>query len=590
MLIGIRKKFIFIANLKTASTSIESVLRHDAEIAILQSPFGKHEPLSVVEARFAWLFQIVNRQDFFVFGVMRDPVDFILSLFNSHHDPKFKESQKLYTGAMDFDQFIDGWAEANPQQLQNQHTRFLSRDGTVGANYIISYANLLQGLQYVASRIDVPGLAGLSSLNVSERRVTRTDLTNRHLNWIASRFQADERFIAEFCDRPLLGVQRVRPSGQVTAPGGQIATLDPRMTSERTPVEVVDLLYKAVLRRAPDDKGREIYLRLLRAGRSSLDLMELLASSSEFNANLLVPAVETQVIPGRSEYDADSDAAIAHYVTDAVRAATEKIRNNDLSDRASFEDAANTSIDLLKRHNQGFAESQSGYLQYHRERFYEIDCVVGNIVRGYSKKIDLLDFGFSVNSFILRRLLSKIVNISAADRPQIRIPDGHFDECFAVDLTDDRLNEVSLGKQFHIIIFSEVIEHLMMHPVKVIRFLLQHLTDDGVIVLTTPNLFSRRKLSDISKRRSPLSPYPETYKHNDAPHFHVREFSMGDLLEMIDQAGGQPSAFFFSSCWDDDLTVRTAPAHELGNLFVVFGAKPSSEAPSLATGAASHGG
>ena len=173
-------------------------------------------------------------------------------------------------------------------------------------------------------------------------------------------------------------------------------------------------------------------------------------------------------------------------------------------------------------------------------------------------------------------LFPETVRISAADRPQIRIPEGHFDECFAVDLTNDRLEGEFLGRKFDVVIFSEVIEHLMMHPTKVIRFLLRHLTENGVIVLTTPNLFSHNKLCNISQRRSPLHPYPAAYTRNDAPHFHVREFSMGDLLEMIDEAGGRPSAFFFSSCWDDNRTVHTAPAHELGNLFVVFGVKPSS--------------
>ncbi len=43
MLLSLTKKFLFIANLKTASTSIERVLNGHCELRLTHSPFGKHQ-------------------------------------------------------------------------------------------------------------------------------------------------------------------------------------------------------------------------------------------------------------------------------------------------------------------------------------------------------------------------------------------------------------------------------------------------------------------------------------------------------------------------------------------------------------------
>jgi len=109
----------------------------------------------------------------------------------------------------------------------------------------------------------------------------------------------------------------------------------------------------------------------------------------------------------------------------------------------------------------------------------------------------------------------------------------------------------------------------LVHPVKIFKFLLKHLNRGGCVILTTPNIFSRGKLDLIRHRRSPLPPYPLEYTQKDAPHFHMREYSMTDMLEMIEAAGGKSRAFFFSPCWDED-SEKDVPVEELGNLFIVF--------------------
>ncbi|HEX3870734.1 MAG TPA: sulfotransferase family 2 domain-containing protein [Pirellulales bacterium] len=202
MLISLRRKFVFIANLKCASTAIETRLRAMAEIALVESRFGKHLPLSMMEQRFGWVFQQVPRQDFIIFGVLRDPIQYMVSLFNSHSDNKFKDNERLYTGEMDFDIFLDKWCTANRGQVVPQHTRFLRDDGTIGANFIISYEKISEGWRQLASLIGAANLQALPMVNVSNQRVRAEDLSSRQLDWISRQFDGDYRFM-DFCDRRL---------------------------------------------------------------------------------------------------------------------------------------------------------------------------------------------------------------------------------------------------------------------------------------------------------------------------------------------------------------------------------------------------
>lgn len=204
MLLSLTKKFLFIANLKTASTSIERVLSPHAEIRLVQSRFGKHQSFSEFSERFKWLLSCVNVHDLFIFGVMRDPADYVLSLYNSHRIEQFRNNPKLYTGNMDFGRFIAEWVPRNADQLRPQFARFVGAEGRVVANLIISYDRLAEGLEIVAKRLDVKELCNMPRVNPSPSELTRSGLSPEHLAWIKTRFEKDREFMERYCDR-LLG-------------------------------------------------------------------------------------------------------------------------------------------------------------------------------------------------------------------------------------------------------------------------------------------------------------------------------------------------------------------------------------------------
>jgi len=201
MLLSLNRKFLFIANLKTASTSIERVLAPHCEVRLTQSNHGKHQTFAEFSERFRWILNCANIEELFVFGVIRDPIDFVVSLYNSHKREQFKDNPKLYTGKMDFAEFIAQWVPKNADQLKNQYVRFIGSEGRIITNLLISYNKLDAGLELVANRIGVAELMNLPRANTSPPGAARSDLTQEQVDWIEARFRRDREFIARHADK-----------------------------------------------------------------------------------------------------------------------------------------------------------------------------------------------------------------------------------------------------------------------------------------------------------------------------------------------------------------------------------------------------
>jgi hypothetical protein len=203
MLIGLKHRFIFIATLKTASTSIEAALAPHAELRFADSMFGKHMTAHDLVTHLGWLFQECRLDEFFIFGVMRDPVDFMLSLYNSHRSERFAGLPHVYAGKMSFGDFLADWVPRNAPQVMPQHLRFLDPDGRIAANYIMTLDRLNPGLGHVADRIGLRRMKRLRRLNESEGGFGRSELSDAHKSAILRHFAGDYAFIERYCNVPL---------------------------------------------------------------------------------------------------------------------------------------------------------------------------------------------------------------------------------------------------------------------------------------------------------------------------------------------------------------------------------------------------
>jgi hypothetical protein len=211
MLISTTQRFIFVATPKAASTAIECRLRPYCDVAINETRFGKHLTLCQIADRYSWIFDEIPLSKFFVFAVMRDPVDFMLSFYNSHCHPDFlAEPPGVFTGKMSFTEFLEKWTASTPEQVRPQHERMLDKNGNVGVDYVISYENLRHGLEIVERRIGIEPWLALQIENPSFGKLRRRDLRRENLEWIRRTYCRDIVFRQQFCDRMLDRSEQMR--------------------------------------------------------------------------------------------------------------------------------------------------------------------------------------------------------------------------------------------------------------------------------------------------------------------------------------------------------------------------------------------
>lgn len=153
MLIGVKKRFVFIANSKTASTSIEKFLAPYAEIARSDSPRRKHAPWIEVVQEYGFLFdQSEYAPDtFFKFGVIRDPVDWACSWFNYRYANAGVEHP--IPAGTDF----RTWWEDRKDWVHNirQTGRFAGPHGEMAMNVLIPLEDLAEAMSLICRKLNI---------------------------------------------------------------------------------------------------------------------------------------------------------------------------------------------------------------------------------------------------------------------------------------------------------------------------------------------------------------------------------------------------------------------------------------------------
>jgi hypothetical protein len=196
MLLSLSHKFIFVANLKSASTAIEAAIGDKAEIKLSATKFGKHDGLSAISNKFAWIKRYIPYEEFFVFGVVRDPVDYLLSLYNSHQKSAF-DGKKQSTKGMSFDEFLGPWCERS-WQARPQRKRFEDEHGRLRMSFLIDLAAVAEEFPKVCARLEL-GPVDLGHKNESPDVLKRGDLTAAQIDRVKAAYSMDYELMR---DRP----------------------------------------------------------------------------------------------------------------------------------------------------------------------------------------------------------------------------------------------------------------------------------------------------------------------------------------------------------------------------------------------------
>ena len=211
MLISLSHRFLFVANVKTASSSIEAALRPFAEIAISETRFGKHIGFAEIEERFDFIFRKEPLANFFKFAVVRDPLDMLISLYASHQKPAF-EGKPHYTGGLSFAEFLPLFRARQSWQLAPQASRLADRQGRMRMDYLIDFDRLEEQFAEVLRLIGLPEIA-LPRHNESPDVITPADVPPALRRQIAQEYRQDRRIKRTLTGRLLRPAAAARPSG-----------------------------------------------------------------------------------------------------------------------------------------------------------------------------------------------------------------------------------------------------------------------------------------------------------------------------------------------------------------------------------------
>ncbi len=171
MLLSIEKRFLFVANTKTASTSIEVALKPFSEIVRAGTPERKHTSLHDILNLYDFVFARPEHHAdlFFKFGVMRDPIDWINSWFRYR---KGNEVEAPLPSDMSFADFWEkkDWNIMRPRGAGKnlQRDMFCAPNGDVLADVIIPHHNLGAVFSEICDILDIR--SPLERHNVSEIR------------------------------------------------------------------------------------------------------------------------------------------------------------------------------------------------------------------------------------------------------------------------------------------------------------------------------------------------------------------------------------------------------------------------------------
>jgi len=187
MLIGVKHRFIFVANSKAASTSIERTLIEFSEINRTGSAERKHCKWQQAREEYGFLFDQpeFSPESFFRFGVIRDPLDWVVSWYNYRSGNKLSKN-RVVEG--DFEQF---WKDDEPIRQWNQASQFTDKDGLVRFDLLIPYPHLSSTFPLVCRRIGIPA-TDLPRLNPSKvERVAPGEVSTQLANEIRQFYAND---------------------------------------------------------------------------------------------------------------------------------------------------------------------------------------------------------------------------------------------------------------------------------------------------------------------------------------------------------------------------------------------------------------
>ncbi|MEO9682409.1 hypothetical protein [Tateyamaria sp.] len=153
MLIAVKKRFVFVANSKTASTSIDKAIMSECEIYRGGSPQNKHIFLRQAIKEYDFLFGRPKYapSTFFKFGIIREPLSWVQSWY------RYRLGNGSIDAGMTFQAFWDNKAgpAARKGKRMKQSNFFTKHNGELLIDYLIPYEDLAAQFEKIGSQLGI---------------------------------------------------------------------------------------------------------------------------------------------------------------------------------------------------------------------------------------------------------------------------------------------------------------------------------------------------------------------------------------------------------------------------------------------------
>ena len=200
----------------------------------------------------------------------------------------------------------------------------------------------------------------------------------------------------------------------------------------------------------------------------------------------------------------------------------------------SHKDIFSALEDAIGTDQSDLAEWSKNYYQYHQER-YSYDL---SLIDRFYQTGSILEIGSS--PYHLTNLLKlKGLPVMGVDIDPVRQAD--FISRNNLQIVKCNIETEPLpfeDNAFHYIIFTEIFEHMRINPIATLREVNRVLHPDGVMVLSTPNLYSIRNVVNLMVGKGFDNPYNQFIKLETIGHMgHVREYTVSQVKTFLKNTG-----------------------------------------------------